>query len=395
MGKNYVIREILLVTALTAAFSFCTVGCADRASNTALSAGMEALGAGDYHKAADLLGEVLKKHPENATAQANLGLALWKCGRERQAVTPLRTAATLVPDDPRPKLMLGMVLMELNLLDDARACLLEARTVAPASPAPLAALGALDIRRQKYTEAETWLQQSLRQNPDYPPALYNMGILFRTGKPDAAKSADYLRRYMVVAGQDPHAEAVRRMLDMPASGSKPQRSAVATTRESATEAKTAFALGVKHQADGKTQAAITAYKHALALNPRYAEAAYNLALLYKAEGQAAEAGAMLRQAVEAQPRMADAHYMLAVIANESGQTAETQRSLDTVLRINPDHPKAHLLSGTISLESNKPEQATAHFEKFVRLAPNDPSVPGVRLWLETHRKRSGNGGHLP
>jgi Flp pilus assembly protein TadD len=400
MVKKQTIRAPLQAVAAIAATliaALATNGCGSKADEEALSSGMEALRAGDNRKAADLLAVVLRKHPENATAQANLGLALWRSGRERQAVDPLRTASVLVPDDPRPKLMLGMVLMELNLLDDARARLQEARAIAPASPEILTALGAVDIRRQKYAEAESWLQQALRQKADYPPALYNMGMLFRTGKPDPAKSSEYLRKYLVVAGQDPHAEAARRILDLPPGEGKPPRTGAAAPRSTAAanEARTAFDLGVKHQAEGRTQAAVTAYKHALALDPKHAKAAYNLGLLHKAGGQTDEAAAMFRQAAESQPKMTDAHYMLAVLANEAGRTAEAQQRLETVLDLDPNYPRAHFLSGMVCVEKNQPSGAAKHFEKFLRLAPNDSLAPGARAWLETHRKRTAEGTTPP
>jgi len=81
-----------------------------------------------------------------------------------------------------------------------------------------------------------------------------------------------------------------------------------------------------------------------------------------------------------------------VLANEAGRAADTQRSIETVLRINPDHPKAHLLSGTLCIENNQPDRAAPHFERFLRLAPNDPSAPGIKAWIENHRKRPDSGG---
>ena len=200
---------------LLAAAVVMAAGCGGGDAN-ALASGMERLKQGDARRAADLLERATRLHPESATAHANLGVALWRCGRPRQALTPLRTAAALVPDDPRPKLLLGAVCMEIGRLDDAYAAFDAARSPAPDMAAPKNGIGVIEYRRSQFGKACTWFEAALNAETNYPPALYNLAITLRTNAANVAQANALLRRYAAVAGDDPHAEEVRKTIGVQA-----------------------------------------------------------------------------------------------------------------------------------------------------------------------------------
>jgi len=225
--------RILYVLAACSAVGLMVSGC--RGSANALADGLERLKQGDARRAADLLGQAVRRHPESATAHANLGIALWRCGRPRQALTPLRTAAALVADDPRPKLLLGSICMEMNRLDDAYAAFDAARNTAPDLAEPLNDLGVVEYRRGQFGRASAWFQAAINANSNYPPALYNLALTLQANPTNAPRATPLLRRYVAVAGDDPRAADVRKTLGPSAepasSGSAPPRT---TRRPSAT-----------------------------------------------------------------------------------------------------------------------------------------------------------------
>jgi Flp pilus assembly protein TadD len=189
-------------------------GCGGDAN--ALANGIERLKQGDARRAADLLELAARRHPESATAHANLGVALWRCGRPRQALTPLRTAAALVADDPRPKLLLGTICLEMGRLDDAYAAFDAARNTAPDGAAAKNGLGVVEYRRGQFGKAASWFQSALNAESSHAPALYNLAITLRTNATQAAQVSNLLRRYAAVAGDDPHADEARRMIEITA-----------------------------------------------------------------------------------------------------------------------------------------------------------------------------------
>jgi superkiller protein 3 len=89
---------------------------------------------------------------------------------------------------------------------------------------------------------------------------------------------------------------------------------------------------------GQPEAAIAAYKDAIAARPDYAEAYNNLGLTYRGRGRLAEAIDAYRAAVSIKPDFAVAYNNLGVAYGSLGKYAEAMAAWEQAVRVAPNSP---------------------------------------------------------
>jgi Tfp pilus assembly protein PilF len=128
-------------------------------------------------------------------------------------------------------------------------------------------------------------------------------------------------------------------------------------------------LGEIYRAQGKTADAIAAYRRALALNPKLADAHNNLGTLLAADNQAAEAAQCFREALRLNPGHADAHGNLGSLLEADGRLADARAAYESAVQMAPESAQAYLnLGGCLSVAGDW-HGAMACFQKAARLDP--------------------------
>jgi Flp pilus assembly protein TadD len=128
--------------------------------------------------------------PKLAAGHLNLGLVLLDLDPSA-AVAPLRKAAELLPDQARPRFLLGIALEGCGKTNDAIAEYAEAERLAPRDYEVVLALGRALLNRERYAEAEARFRIALSIRPDAaPPRLGLAESLVGQNKADAA-AAEY------------------------------------------------------------------------------------------------------------------------------------------------------------------------------------------------------------
>lgn len=264
-------------------------------AQTGLDAGIARIREGNFAASAALLEEAARKQPDNASAHCNLGIAYWKLKQPERAVAALEKAAELAPDDPRPLEFLGRIFSESRHWTAARDALSRARRHAPRSPRALTSSAVVEIRSGDFKQGELFLAQALELDAKYPPALYNMAVLYRNRlenergneeRPTAPaaehnrlKAVEYFRKYIASAGNDSHldvasAEAARLM---PHAASAGRPDAHGKTESSANMLLAAARAAMEKQAFDE---ALIALQQAVKSDPANREALWQLAMLY-------------------------------------------------------------------------------------------------------------------
>jgi Tfp pilus assembly protein PilF len=190
-----------LLAVLASAMLICGCGGDIDSEYADVEAGLTSLRQGKHKTAARLLRKGVKRHPENSTAQCNLGIAYWFLRQPEQAVAPLKAAAELVPYDSRPLEFLGLVLIDLNRWDEARSAVEEALACPSRSPRVLTLMGLVEFRAGELDRARDFFEQALALKRDYPPALYNMAILSRDTSGDPEEAYEYFDKYLRTVGE--------------------------------------------------------------------------------------------------------------------------------------------------------------------------------------------------
>ncbi len=195
--KTHTLFAMTLVTTLIAA------GCRPGAqSRDPLVSGLNLMKSGAHEEARDALIVATGLYASNVTAHCNLGLAYWELGDETAAIASLTRAVELAEGDPQPIELLAHLLIKTGNEQGARQVLsnVEAPTATTLTLMAMAAYkaGSSDLAR-------SYLGRALDLSADYPPALYNMALLWRDEYNTPREALSYYKRFQSVAPTDPRA----------------------------------------------------------------------------------------------------------------------------------------------------------------------------------------------
>lgn len=174
----------------------------------------------------------------------------------------------------------------------------------------------------------------------------------------------------------PEDAAARGMLShsLALSGEVNQAREVLTTANSDTDATLANAwvtLGVAEEKRLRLEDAESAYKKALALDPRNALAFRNLAVIQQKTGRAGEAVASMNQAISLPSNDAKDHRYLAELLMFQKETSRAIPVLEQILRLNPDDQWALLSLGSAEFMVGHHAAARNAYARAVERQPND------------------------
>lgn len=181
---------------------------------------------------------------------------------------------------------LGDVLIKREMIDEALRCLNNAVQLLPEDLGVRNNLGVCQNKKIQYDKAEYQFKKALELDPDFTPALCNLGNLLRI-----------LGRYTESEQHFRHAI-------------KKEPSEILYNN-----------LGTTLLDAGKIIEAETCYRHALKLNPKFTLAQTNLAVCLRKQGQLTEAIEYLRKAVKLDPQNTEQRSNLLFTLNYSANTA--------------------------------------------------------------------------
>jgi tetratricopeptide (TPR) repeat protein len=141
-----------------------------------LAEAAEELQSGDADAARLTLQAAAEANPDSLTAQVNLGLACLQLDDLTAAIAALNRATELAPDQPAVWEILGHLLIRTGNSEGASEVLSRVSTPTEVT----LTLRAMAARQAGNPDgALLYLEQALKKNRDYPPALYNMAVLHR------------------------------------------------------------------------------------------------------------------------------------------------------------------------------------------------------------------------
>jgi Flp pilus assembly protein TadD len=131
--------------------------------------------------------DALKVSSDEPAALYNLGVALADSKNYEEALTPLRKAEMLRPNDAQTHTSLGMALLRTNHADEAETELLKAVELNPQDAKAEGALGSLLAEHGKIQEAIPHFARSLELDPKDADTQNNIAVaLVRAGRAEAA-----------------------------------------------------------------------------------------------------------------------------------------------------------------------------------------------------------------
>ncbi len=229
-----------------------------------------------YEQAASIAQMMIDCFPTFGIGWKALGAAYSQMGREADALSPMKTAADLLPDDAEVHNNLGVVYKGLGYFDNAIASYHRALSLRPNYYQAFNNLGNAQHKIRQYDAAVECYRQALRINPEYAEAHSNLCItLTELARPDEAFRSGV--RALEINPNFPEAHNN---------------------------------LGNALQELGRLDDAVACYRRALEIKHDYAEACMNLGNAYRALGRLHDAVIAYRRALEINKRLGRAYLYL-------------------------------------------------------------------------------------
>ncbi|MGR8933189.1 MAG: tetratricopeptide repeat protein [Gammaproteobacteria bacterium] len=146
-------------------------------------------------------------------------------------------------------------------------------------------------------------------------------------------------------------------------------------------------LGNLARQQGKIDAAISWYKRALALDPRFAGAYVNLADAYRQQNREAEGEALLRQGLALLPRAAGLHHALGLLLVRKGDALRARQALATAAELAPENARYTYVYAVALHSAGKQRQALAVLQAADRRHPYDPDILSALIAMQ---REAGN-----
>ncbi len=266
---------------------------------------------GDSDHAVPLARNLLVQAPHDADLLNLNGVLEKKAGEYQAARKHLEEAVTLDPNNPNPRVNLGLVLEELN--DPAR--------------------------------AKVQLEKALALGRDEPQVHFELSKVLRSlGETEAAQ------KQLALFQQEQKQESGRAL-------------AVTNARAAAEAVKA-----------GDNQKAAELYRQACAAEPQNARLAYELALVLDNLGDRRGERAALEQAIRANPHFVPAQYQLGVVDLQSGDNTGAERQFRLTVGAVPDNDQAWIgLEAALGAEARF-EEARKAADTALRLDPNNAAT---------------------
>ncbi len=164
-----------------------------------------------YQQAEQEFRSLTDAEPENANAHFYLGMTLVELDRLEEARTEFQKAneASLSPD--RQKVAEARLQMGQQQMDQALAALDEAAGASSDNPEIYFNRGLVNANRQNFPAAVQDFEKTLALDPHYATAHYYVGMAYnRTGRPD--KMVEHFQIFLKQAPDSPDAPKVRSLL---------------------------------------------------------------------------------------------------------------------------------------------------------------------------------------
>lgn len=362
-----------------------TSGCSQWSSKRALERGTAAMKQQDYATAVKQFEKAAVHITDSPDLYYNLGKSYQQLNDLDKALKNYQTALNLKPSDTDCMMSLGEIFLKRQQWDEATAIYEKVSLGLPPDASVLTALAKAANGAGRMDAARIYLIRAVRTDPNYAPARYDLGCLYRDVCMMPAEAIEQFESFVLLADpRQPHVALARdKILQL-----KQVIGRQALQRTSG--AKRNPAAAVKLVAEGDHQRVIKqlpkaekAYRDALAADPLSQDAAFNLAMIYKAKNNLPEAMKLLLRAANMEPLRQATLLEAAQTAMALKDWPTASRMLDRVLANSPTFAPAYASMAVVRHYQGNKAAARVYAEQFVRLAAPGPDRDRYANWAKT------------
>ena len=290
---------------------------------------------GNPAEAETLLREALRQGEGDTEASRNLVRALLQQQDYDAAATEARRMAAAGEPTGVADFQLGLALEGQGSLDEAATAYRSALDKSPLADEPLLRLVRLYLRDGQAAEAETYLLQHLREQPDHVRAQLLLAEVYSV----QARTGDSSALYRKMIARDPGLVAAY--------------------------------IGLAALADD-TDGRIAPLQDGFAVNPQSSELALALGASYSKQGRYAQAIAVYERAIEARDNDLIATNLAALLLDQRDDAASHEQALQLAERFanGEQHPFNHGVLGWALHKNGDSLRAVRYLEQAVAAAPD-------------------------
>ncbi|MFQ5527582.1 MAG: tetratricopeptide repeat protein [Thermoanaerobaculia bacterium] len=285
-----------------------------------------------------------------------LGALLQTEGRHDEAERALAVASSLLPTEPATFLRLGQIALAREDGDGARRFFERVLRLANGSSAARYGLARVALLDDDPARARDLLETVVAEQPEAGVAHYQLGLAYRDlGERAKARERLANRNRQEVRFPDPLLEELTKLTR----GASAKIAAAAAAR-----------------AAGNLDAAVAAYREALATDPEHLAARMALAATLVAVGDAGGAIGEYQAVLARHPSDASVLYNLGTLLLRSGRLDEAETHLAEATRLAPDYADAWTNLATVLERQGHLEESAA---AYARALENTPADTAIRL----------------
>ena len=290
-----------------------------------------------YMEAERLSRKFTEQYPQSAFGWKALGAVLRQMGKQAEAVSPMKRAVEIAPNDPEAHCNLGTLLLDLERVEEAEEACRNAIEMRPDNAEAYNTLGAVLKSQGRNIEAEECYRAAIAINPLHAESFNNLGnILYIQRRLDEAM-ANFQKAIEI---KPSYAEAYCN-IGVALNGIGRGEEAILAFKNAIAikpDYADAYAhLGVALAETQRLEEARTAYIQAIAIKPDHAEAYANLGNVLGDMERYDEAESCYLKAISIDPQYAIAYFNLAVLQCERGRIGEGNLNFHKAMVINPRH----------------------------------------------------------
>lgn len=308
------------------------------------------LGRESARRAAEAYRQALAASPKDWVLQKNFGELLQKLGDLAGAERAFREVTELLPHNATGHLQLGLLLVQVNRLEEALGQFEAALRIDPEFvPAMNGRALALTLHGRQ-ADALREYERALAIKPESAETRLNLGTaLNEMGKTEEAK-----KQFRVALHQRVNSPDMLVRLGKVAFNQGWADEAMASftnaVRLDPTDATAQFCLGGALASVGRRNEAQERYAKAVRLNPEFVDARLGLGLEWQRQGRNAEAAEQFAEAVRLAPKLVEPHLRLGLALLREHKSEEALREFEEALRLEPNNVAAQKYANAIRAE---------------------------------------------
>lgn len=330
---------------------------------------ISSVGEGDLQKARKNLEKAKIEHPTEPRVHYLLGRSLEELRHTEDAMAEYEKAIELNKSYLDPYLALSDMLIRRERVEKAMEVLAKARRELPNDPRISLSLGRSYLDRGAHPEAEQQFRHALKVSPEFPPALFNLGVVLRRmGRLNDAQAT--LERLARLDSQYPGLVMEQGMV-LERTGQPDRALAIyrAELERDPDNIQMKLRVAAAQVLVGNCDEAMVLLRDVIRQEPGAAEALYYQGRCMLARGQVAESERVLTLSVEAEPENGTYRAYLGWACLETGNLDRASLELQRSVELDATNPVAFWQRGVLFLRSASPHSAVQDLERALELNP--------------------------